>query len=253
MLDRPDEYARMAAVECRHWWYRSLHALVLRAVRRHAPGGDEAVLLDAGCGTGGLLGRLRDEGFRRAAGFDVSPEAVRIARERGLDVVRGDLRQLDGLRPAGSVGVLTALDSLYFLAPEEQAVWVEAAWRMLVPGGLLILNLPAFPAFAGRHDRCVGIPRRVTLADVPVLVPPARFELVERRCWPALLSPAVAAVRLAQRRRLRRHPDLPPRSDLALSPGPLNGLLRAVTWVELALPPGWPWASSLFLVGRKRP
>lgn len=253
MLDRPEEYARMAAVQGRHWWYRCLHALVLGAVRRHARGGREAVVLDAGCGTGGLLCHLRDQGFRHLAGMDASPEAVRISRERGLEVAPGDLRELGAIRPAGSVDVLTATDSLYFLAPAEQAAFLEAAWGLLRPGGLLVLNLPAFPSFAGLHDRCVGIPRRVTPADIPALLPPVRFELLERRCWPALLAPVVAAVRLAQRRRIRRNPGLVPRSDLALPPAPLNALLLAVTRTELALPPGLPWGSSLFLAGRKRP
>ena len=47
------EYARMDAVEDHMWWYRALHRRLVAAltdVHGH--------VLDAGCGTGGLLARL---------------------------------------------------------------------------------------------------------------------------------------------------------------------------------------------------
>ncbi|MFM1767821.1 MAG: hypothetical protein RJA22_350 [Verrucomicrobiota bacterium] len=241
----------MAAVEGRHWWYRTLHGLVLRAIRRH-PRGRDLTLLDAGCGTGGLLQFLRNRGFRNVSGFDRSPEAVRLGRARGLEIILHDLRLLGQWRPPRSVDVLTAQDSLYFLSPTDQAAFLEQVWQVLAPGGWLILNLPAFPAFRGNHDRAVGIARRVTPADLPHLLPHARFECLERRWWPALLAPLIAGARLRQRRRLRRHPGLPPRSDLDLPWPPLNALCFGVTRLETRLPPFLPWGSSLFLVGRRK-
>ncbi len=52
-----DEYRRMADVEDRMWWYRGLHDVVLAALDRWGPRPLPS-LLDAGCGTGGLLRRL---------------------------------------------------------------------------------------------------------------------------------------------------------------------------------------------------
>ena len=52
----PAEYALMDAVEDRMWWYRALHARLLDALADVR--GD---VLDAGCGTGGLLARLSAE------------------------------------------------------------------------------------------------------------------------------------------------------------------------------------------------
>ena len=50
------EYERMHAVEDRMWWYRGLRALaaseLARALARSAAAGP---VLDAGCGTGGML------------------------------------------------------------------------------------------------------------------------------------------------------------------------------------------------------
>ncbi|MCA3427966.1 MAG: class I SAM-dependent methyltransferase, partial [Roseomonas sp.] len=69
------EYDLMDAVEERMWWYRALHLRVLDALHRR-PGAPGA-LLDAGCGTGGLLRRLAGKSTRALVGLDFNPEAAR--------------------------------------------------------------------------------------------------------------------------------------------------------------------------------
>ena len=54
---QPDEYRKMAEVEDAMWYYRALHAHVGRELARELPAGGARVL-DAGCGTGGLLRAL---------------------------------------------------------------------------------------------------------------------------------------------------------------------------------------------------
>ena len=49
----PAEYALMDDAEDRMWWYRALHARLVEALA-----GALGPVLDAGCGTGGLLARL---------------------------------------------------------------------------------------------------------------------------------------------------------------------------------------------------
>lgn len=51
----PAEYTLMDAAEERMWWYRALHARLLDTLA-DIPAGP---VLDAGCGTGGLLAQLR--------------------------------------------------------------------------------------------------------------------------------------------------------------------------------------------------
>ncbi len=50
-----------------------------------------ASVLDLGCGTGGLLARLRSEGHDRLAGIELDEKALRTCVCRGLDVVQDDL------------------------------------------------------------------------------------------------------------------------------------------------------------------
>ena len=72
-----DEYTLMDAVEDRMWWYRTLHR---HAVAALAALPEEGAVLDAGCGTGGFLARLRAAKPRaRLYGLDYEPGAARRA------------------------------------------------------------------------------------------------------------------------------------------------------------------------------
>lgn len=241
----------MARAETGLWWYRCLHAQVARVIETH-PHGRNAAVVDAGCGTGGLLLSLRQLGFTKLSGYDVSPEAVRTCRERGLEVALQDLRGIGNVVEPGSADVIVSNDTLCYFDHVEQEAISRNLSDALAPGGLLVLNLPALAAFRGIHDLAVGIGSRFSKADVRRLMPGDLFELVEQRFWPLLLSPLIYVARLRQRRRLRKNPALEPRSDVVLPPAPLNGLFGLVTRIELMLPPVAPFASSLFLVGRKR-
>jgi homoserine O-acetyltransferase len=53
----------------------------------------EASILDLGCGTGGLLARLRERGHRRIVGVELDEQAILACVRRGLDVVQADLNR----------------------------------------------------------------------------------------------------------------------------------------------------------------
>ena len=75
----PEEYVKMDEVEARMWWYRALHARLLDALgeqHRVATG----PVLDAGCGTGGLLAGLRRAHLAGSAfGLEWNAHAALIA------------------------------------------------------------------------------------------------------------------------------------------------------------------------------
>src|SRR5262245_19681279 len=98
MLTRPREYEAMRAAEDGLWWYRNLNRLVVAAIRRRFPArapGDLRIL-DAGCGTGGLLRHLVSLGYTNYEGFDLSPHALELATASGLKLRLLDLK--DGPR-----------------------------------------------------------------------------------------------------------------------------------------------------------
>ena len=83
-----EEYLKLTEVEDAMWYFRSLHGHVRRELGAALRPG--AAVLDAGCGTGGLILRLRARHPDwRFAGIDFMPLAVDLARRRcgaGVDL-----------------------------------------------------------------------------------------------------------------------------------------------------------------------
>ncbi len=117
----PAEYDLMDAAEERMWWYRALHARVMDAlVRRPGPAG---ALLDAGCGTGGLLRRLATLG-RPLVGLDFNPAAAaRAATKSGALAAAGDANRLPFAD--GAFAALTSCDVLSHRAVDPAAALAE--------------------------------------------------------------------------------------------------------------------------------
>jgi len=101
-------------------------------------------LLDLGCGTG-LLGAQLGKLKGRMVGVDVSPKMLEQARRHdvydSLDVA--DLHDALARAAASPYKVITALDVCVYVGDLSQAI--PAAWRALVPNGLVILSCESGP------------------------------------------------------------------------------------------------------------
>ncbi|MCX7591635.1 MAG: class I SAM-dependent methyltransferase [Kiritimatiellae bacterium] len=251
MLDRPEEYDKMALAERELWWYRALHELTYRAIRK-AGFGQSPSILDAGCGTGGLLLYLRQHGLENLRGLDIAPKAVEWCRRRGLQVDQESLLLTAKLYPPDTLDIVTSLDTLYFFDQEQQAEVIAQFRTVLRPRGLLVLNLPALNAFRGIHDLAVGIRRRFTKADVDRLLPCEDWTVIECMFWPFLLSPGIYVQRFCQRLKLHKSTTWTVTSDVALPSPWLNKLFLCLTKYENRLLRHRPWGSSLFVTARKK-
>jgi SAM-dependent methyltransferase len=153
------EYRKMFEAEDRHWWYVSLHELIMRRVRRERERKGGLKVLDAGCGTGRLCELL--EGLGDISGCDISETAVRFCHERGMrDIHLADLNEADIGKER--FDVITSIDVLYHQGIKDDSRVMEKFYEALKPGGLLVLNLPAFEFLRGPHDVAVRTVRRYT-------------------------------------------------------------------------------------------
>ena len=232
----PAEYDLMDAAEDGMWWYRAAHARVLDALR--ARPGAAGPLLDAGCGTGGLLRCLADAMPDRGAfGLDyMQPAAIRAAAKSGRPVTAGDANRLPFQDE--SFGAAISIDVICHAGVEPTRALAELR-RVLRPGGTLVLNLPSYEWLRSAHDLRVHNARRYTRASGARMLEEAGFAAVAARYWNGLLLPLMAL----QRKVLQRRPDAP--SDVTHFPPWIDATLHAVSeaerWITsrgLAMPGG---------------
>lgn len=249
MIGKRVEYERMHAVERQLWWYRLLHGKVVRALRAFSPVQHPAIL-DAGCGTGGLLEALREAGFSQLLGFDFSADAVEFTRERGFAVEQLRVQDVALFQPGGRFDVIVCNDVFCYLSDEEIVTTLRAFAARLRPGGLVMTNNNAFRALRGTHDVAVGVPRRFVRADWLRFGEAAGLRVRVATYWSLLLVPLIFAVRAWQRLTLRLGWVDPAHvaSDVKLPPAPVNAALYAVVRTEDRLLASAPVGSSVFTV-----
>ena len=261
---RPGEYEAMFAVEDRHWWYVGLHREIAQRLQRFARDRAQSLqelrILDAGCGTGGLLAHLRrisGSGQREApsrgqgwtVGVDLAWEGLTRSRSRGLP--RLSQGMIEALPFQASVfDVVTSLDVLYHEGVDERRALREMA-RVLVPGGIVVLQVPAFEWLRSEHDAAIATRRRYTRREVERLLREAGFTVRWSGYRNALLFPVAAPLRLLKRHR-RFAQDA--RSDVAPLPTALNSLLTQIVRLEASLAARavrFPFGLSVFCVGER--
>ncbi len=195
------EYARIAAVEDDHWWYRGTRTIAAELL---APWlGRGLRILDAGCGPGGNGAWLSKHGT--VVGIDIEAEALRFVQERG----RGHLpvRASLGAIPLAdaSVDVVLALTVLYSVPDDELAV--RELTRVLRPGGALLTVEPAFPSLRRAHDATVHGRRRYRRAGLAAIARAHGLEVRRVTYAYSFLAPPAAALAVMDRLRPRAEPS----------------------------------------------
>lgn len=251
MIDNRLEYQRMYEVEKKLWWYQVLHGKILTQIKKHYKALDpELRILDAACGTGGLLSTLKEKGYHNITGFDYSAHAIDFSLERGLDVSFGDLKNVDAFRPGETFDVICCNDALYFLTDLEIVNALKSFKKRLNKNGMILINIHAFEAFSGTHDLAVGSSRRFTFKDFDKYTLAAELRVEYKTYWPFALSLPIWLVRSWQKFRIKNgkintsNPD----SDVSYPGDLINGLLKQATLIEEYLLNSGPFGSSLFMV-----
>lgn len=243
---KPVEYRRMFEAEEAQWWYagqRAIAAALLGpALGERLPG--KARVLDAGCGTGFNLRALSRLG--RATGIDLAPEALAFCKERGVRAVRASLL---GLPFADATfDAVTSFDVLYHAWVADDRAAVGEMARVLAPGGVLLVRVPALRALWGAHDVEVQSRHRYTRSELVALLGSCGLQVERVTYCNSILFPLLWARRTLDRALGREG------SDVGFLPAPLEWAFRSALLIEAALVRrgvSFPLGASVVALSRK--
>jgi SAM-dependent methyltransferase len=217
----------MFEAEEAQWWYsgqRAIAAALLGpALGKHHPG--RARVLDAGCGTGFNLLALSRLG--RATGIDLAPEALAFCKQRGVRAARASLLGLPF--PDATFDAVTSFDVLYHAWVIDDRAAVGEMSRVLAPGGVLLVRVPALRALWGAHDVEVQSRHRYTRGELVALLGSCGLRVERATYCNSILLPLLFARRTLDRVLSREG------SDVGFLPAPVEWAFRRALLAEAAL------------------
>lgn len=237
-----------ALAEHRHFWFRGLRRFIRPLLAQAVAGSPRAHILDCGCGTGANLAVL-DE-FGDARGIDREWTGVRRARAAGRHVSQATVAAL----PFGDAhfDLATSFDVLYCLETPDERAAVAEMFRVLRPGGRVIINVAAMPSLVGNHSVLAREVRRYTAQGLRALLERAGFTIERLTYTNAGLLPILLPLRFMHRL-LGLAPESEAEQEIRVPLRPVNALLDRMLALEAAIVQyiDLPWGSSLLVMARK--
>jgi SAM-dependent methyltransferase len=213
-------------VEDRHWWYRGRRRVLeetIAAMRLPA----RARILDAGCGSGRNMIELSHHG--EVTGVELSDASADLARARHIgEVVEGSVMEMPF--PTDSFDLAVSLDVIEHLQDDRGAL--HELRRVVVPGGALLVTVPAYQWLWSGHDEINHHHRRYSRGALLTAARDAGWRCERTTHFNFLLLPIAVLLRALDRLHTRTTESS---LDLWVPPEALNWLLQQPLNLEAAL------------------
>lgn len=178
--------AHLHELESHHFWFKTRARLFARILSRHVRPGCKAAL-EMGCGSGKLLPVLARH-TDRVVGVDGHLPSLEIARQSlpSAILIHGDVTRVP--IQDGTFDLACAFDVLEHVPPDA---FLAEIHRLMRPGGLLLLSVPAFQSLWSSVDARAGHRCRYRLAQAQAELQCAGFRVLGFTHYQFLLFPLV--------------------------------------------------------------
>lgn len=232
-----------------HFWFRGFRQYMKPALARATEGVRDAAILDCGCGTGSNLDMLRPYG--RAVGFDLTAVGVQFAKAHGHRVARASIAGIPFR--SGAFNLVTSFDVFQCLPDEVERSAIAEMWRVLKPGGWMLLHVAALEILHGKHSVLSEEVRRYTPGRLRSIVERGGFRIERLTFDHMTLLPIMLPVRAWHRLTAKDGLVAAGEGEITVPMAPVNAALSALVSLEaLALRAvNMPIGSSLMCLAQK--
>ncbi len=240
----PDLFTELHAIKSLHWWYRGRRTVLNALIRPHLQAVPSGPILDLGSGPGTNHDLL--EPFARPLfALDSELESLRICQDSHYtcgtlaDAVAVPFREQ-------TFALVLAADILEHVGDDSTVA--DEILRVLKPGGLAVVVVPAFKSLWGWQDEVSGHHRRYSPAAIRNRLTNSGLDVVRTTCMNTLLTLPIFAAR-----KMLRLTNLAPRSENQILPDVLNPILYAIFAVEKPIVCRWdiPFGTSVVCLARR--
>ena len=239
-------YKGIASIERRNWWYQGRREIILRLLSRIGFADTPRTILSVGCGSGEeirFLGR-----FGKVYGMDPGEDAIRFCRAAGIgeEVVQASAEVIPF--PDKSFDGVFVLDVLEHVRDDERAL--AEIYRVLKPGGIVVISVPAYGWLWSRADVRSHHFRRYTRAELEKKCSAAGFSVLRATYCNIILFLPLAAVKLLTR---MWEPSCCVGAEVQMPPAAMNRILRWLFSLEAPVIArvNVPFGLSVFAILRK--
>jgi ubiquinone/menaquinone biosynthesis C-methylase UbiE len=198
---KKEDYVFLYELEEDLWWFagmREITAALLDEVCKPMP---DRKVLDAGCGTGGMISWLeRYAGRGKIFGIDTVKDALVFCRERQQKL----LAQASATHlpfPASTFDLVTSFDVLVQIPGEHSDIdAMREMYRVARSGGIVFVRVAAYKWMRSGHDEALGSQRRYTLSELSGKMKDVGFEILRATYANSFLLPVAAVRRLLLKR-----------------------------------------------------
>jgi ubiquinone/menaquinone biosynthesis C-methylase UbiE len=238
------EYKNIFEQEDNHFFYISNHRIILSLVKKYC-NKKNLKILDAGCGTGLLAKKLSK--FGEVWAIDISTEALKYAKKRKLKLKKGSITEIPFKESL--FDLVTCIDVINHQAVKSDIAGMREIYRVLKPGGLLVIRTSANPWLKLVHDKHVYIRERYSKDKFEAKLKKADFNVKRISYINMILLPLAALTMTLEMLRAKENAE----SGVTRVPGFLNKILIFLLSSEAYLLPklNLPFGIGLVAVCQK--
>jgi SAM-dependent methyltransferase len=241
-------YTLMNEREKTFWWYVGMLKIIDSQLKKFVSQKKDNIILDAGCGTGAMFKVLQKYGS--VHGIDQSKEAVAFAKAKNIaqEVRLGSISSLPYQEK--SFDVVVCLDVLYHEKAGNDDDALREFYRVLRPGGTLIVREPAYNWLRGHQDAVVWTKKRYNKKELVSKIAHTGFGIEKKSYVNFFLLPLAVIKRFTEGFYKQKNIT----NETFRTNWLLNFVFRQVLFLEDKLLPyiGFPFGLSIMCVARKK-